>query len=183
MGAYLQLTEDQIALALAKGESREKAHMRRRSGRRDIAQQRTVAPDRVGIKGEGGAAMYLGSWDEWLKGAGARGDFKQDQGDVVHPGVQIRSTHHPMGGLLVREKAADLLHLPHRFLLVRVLPERWFDIVGWRYGYNCMVSEFERKRLRGKGERCWIVPGHKLEPPESVLCGRWNGKRWTNGND
>lgn len=85
-------------------------------------------------------------------------------GDDVLGGIQVRSTTHPNGRLIVRKR--DEAHADDTFVLVITSPPV-FRIVGAMRGRDAMTRDFY-KPADERGGECWWVPQDRLRPfPEA----------------
>jgi hypothetical protein len=103
---------------------------------------------------EAAVAKYFGLyWD-----AVASGKLSALNGDVQ--GLEVRSTSHPNGRLILHNTDKD----ESPYILVRgEIPE--FQIIGWMYGKDGKQMEFWEGRT---GRPAFFIPENKLRPIEEL---------------
>lgn len=137
--------------------------------RRQENAERKGIPDAHGFKGNGleihqkgckaelAVAVALGFEEQWIEFAL---DFKALPDDV--PGLQVRSTSHHAGRLLVHKRDQD----DKPFVLVRTDQEPMFSIVGWIPGKDAKDPKYWKELQRGRP--CFVIDTWDLHPLEEL---------------
>lgn len=145
---------------------------------REIGQKRQEfskdKPDAHGFKGDGELIHIQGAEAELAvsKGLGLAWnayceDFKSLQSDVGK-NIQVRSTDHPSGNLLVHPNDKE----DAIFVLVRNYKRPEFEICGWLEGQDCKLSKYWRNSGGPFKKRpCYFIRWELLKPIEDLKVG------------
>jgi len=126
-----------------------------------------VLPDSLGIDIQGALAEYAFSkaagfdWDGRLFNLEEWELWRKFGHDVN--GIEIRSTKHKNGCLIVHPKDKD--NAP--FVLVVCDSNTSFSIKGWAFGYEAKDSKYWKDV--GYGRPCYYYPQKNLKPIEDLL--------------
>jgi hypothetical protein len=153
------LTEPELALADRIGDARQRWN-EGRSHNDAYGLRRAEGVHRLGARAELAVARALRlPWNPITE------DPWKLPGDVAR--LEIRSTNHPAGRLILHPKDCELPLCHRPYVLVRhAAPE--FDIVGWYRPSAGVLDEWWEVYRNGGG--CWYVPSDKLAslPDRSV---------------
>ena len=142
----------------------------RRTGRKDgkvgkRTPEQILTNDYQGLVAEYAVCLYLDTAFQM------RYDPMNEFADV-EPDLQIRSTHHLHGGLIIRPHER---HRHARHILV-IVHRQHAAIVGWKHGRDVLDLSNAHEWWRPEGY--WLVPQHDLEPMSKLdmpprLAPRW----------
>lgn len=163
MPVQLILSEEQLALAMDEAARRQSDNEKRGlRGRNNAPAKGEVALEMhiLGCTGEVAVAALLGLEEHLFKERSAR------RGSADLPGNIEVKTRKKMG----QDLLVQLGDNPEK-LFVLVTCDRAVDpskavIVGWAYGSTVMRKELIRELVRGRP--CYVVPGHLLQPIETL---------------
>jgi hypothetical protein len=125
-------------------------------------------------KGRNGAKGEVKGWEVNIEGACGeivvakwRGEYWEGSVDQFEGGdvgkLQVKTTKHPEGCLLLRENAKDGEIF---YLLTGEAPR--FVIRGWAYGWEVKQDKYWRELKNGR-PGAWFIPQSVLHEPEKEL--------------
>ena len=156
----VKLTKDELDYAKNIGLSRNSIN--RGAGQSDGCVMDSKKIDILGAQAEYAASKALGlPWDGAL--------FEHDswqiwrsKGHDIGP-LEIRSTTHPRGRLILHDSDKDL----SPYVLVRQLSDSEFKLVGWTFARSGKNKDYWHDV--GYGRPCYYVPNNKLRPMKELI--------------
>jgi len=156
----ITLTKEQVAYATEMGEKRHKYdNTIGAKGAYNISKKMNsnAAFDIQGCIAEYAVSLLLKK--EWI---GFAEDFQNIEADVGD-NLQIRSTYHPHGNLILHPKDAD----DQRFILVRLHDLPTIDVVGWIMGEDAKQERYWTEPV--KNRPCYMYPHQLLNDMENII--------------
>jgi hypothetical protein len=156
----VKLTPNDLRLAESVAHKRNKSQ---RDGNRADGKvmQDSLAIDIQGAEAELAVAKALRlPWDGSFVELNKWFDWRESGHDVS--GLEVRSTHHKNGSLILHPKDKD----DSPFILVLTHDRPIFNLVGWNFGRAGKKKEFWRDV--GYGRPCFYLPQSQLMPMSSI---------------